>query len=161
MARYIRLDNFAPVPSDAQILWGVWVRGDHLSRYMLHREPADGRVPYAVLSISDRNAVRVVEEGTPAARSARLAYLILRDQGRCFYCWRELLPAECTCEHLVAVAHGGPEHASNLLLSCLPCNRMAGALSGAEKTKLAVERRLGTMVAAVLTQNGSRLEVAL
>lgn len=65
--RYIRLDNLAPVPAGAQILWGVSCRGDRLNRFMLHRTPGEGRVPYAVLSLSDRNAVRVVEEGTPAA----------------------------------------------------------------------------------------------
>jgi 5-methylcytosine-specific restriction endonuclease McrA len=41
-----------------------------------------------------------------------------------------------TIEHLVPVAHGGPNHLSNCFLAHKRCNAAAGTLSAAEKVRL-------------------------
>lgn len=61
-----------------------------------------------------------------------VARLIERDGSDCFFC-RKPLGADVTVEHLVAVAHGGPNHISNLFLAHSHCNRAAGHLSAPEK----------------------------
>lgn len=58
--------------------------------------------------------------------------LIARDGGGCFFC-RTDLGSDITVEHLVARAHGGPNHISNLFLAHEACNRRAGHLSAPEK----------------------------
>lgn len=58
--------------------------------------------------------------------------LLARDGTSCFFCRQPLLD-DITVEHLVAVAHGGPNHISNLFLAHLACNNRAGHLSAPEK----------------------------
>ena len=58
--------------------------------------------------------------------------LIIRDGADCFFC-RDPLGSDITVEHLVAIAHGGPNHISNLFLAHEACNRRAGHLSAPEK----------------------------
>jgi len=58
--------------------------------------------------------------------------LLERDGGNCFFC-RQPLGDDITVEHLVAVAHGGPNHISNLFLAHGDCNQRAGHLSAPEK----------------------------
>ena len=55
--------------------------------------------------------------------------LAVRDGMACWFCGRGFtLPEdrEITIEHLVPVCHGGPNHMSNLVLACEPCNHAAG-----------------------------------
>jgi 5-methylcytosine-specific restriction endonuclease McrA len=58
--------------------------------------------------------------------------LIIRDGGDCFFCGDDLSD-DITVEHLVAIAHGGPNHISNLFLAHAACNQRAGHLSAPEK----------------------------
>ena len=58
--------------------------------------------------------------------------LLIRDGAQCFFC-RQPLGDDVTVEHLVAIAHGGPNHVSNLFLAHGECNRRAGHLSAPEK----------------------------
>lgn len=58
--------------------------------------------------------------------------LLARDGDNCFFC-RLPLNDDITVEHLVSVAHGGPNHISNLFLAHAPCNQRAGHLSAPEK----------------------------
>lgn len=69
-----------------------------------------------------------------------VAALLLRDGDACFFCAR-LLEGDLTIEHLVAVAHGGPNHVSNLFLAHAACNHAAGHLSAPEKVALAILTR--------------------
>lgn len=70
--------------------------------------------------------------------------LVQRDGAGCFYCGEEVPDplAEYhpdyapTVEHLVAVAHGGPNHLSNKFLAHHQCNQIAGSLSAPEKIAL-------------------------
>lgn len=71
---------------------------------------------------------------------ATVAALILRDGGDCFFCGRAL-GDDITVEHLVAIAHGGPNHVSNLYLAHALCNQAAGHLSAPEKVAMAIEGR--------------------
>jgi hypothetical protein len=70
--------------------------------------------------------------------------LVLRDGPGCFFCGGPVAPPgtpvpddfEATIEHLVCVAHGGPEHLSNKFLAHRKCNHIAGNLSAPEKIRL-------------------------
>lgn len=64
--------------------------------------------------------------------AATVNALVIRDGASCFFC-RLDLGDDITVEHLVAVAHGGPNHVSNLFLAHGECNRRAGHLSAPEK----------------------------
>jgi hypothetical protein len=74
--------------------------------------------------------------------SATVNALLARDGDRCFLCG-EPLGADITVEHLVAIAHGGPNHVSNLFLAHGECNRSLGHLSAPEKVALAIAARAG------------------
>lgn len=71
---------------------------------------------------------------------ATVAALISRDGSTCFFCGGELAD-DITVEHLVAIAHGGPNHISNLYLAHGPCNNAAGHYSAPEKVALAIRER--------------------
>jgi 5-methylcytosine-specific restriction endonuclease McrA len=71
---------------------------------------------------------------------ATVSRLIERDGEECFFCGRDL-GGDITIEHLVAIAHGGPNHISNLFLAHAACNQRAGHLSGPEKVAQAIEAR--------------------
>ena len=78
--------------------------------------------------------------------------LIKRDGETCFFCGCDLGDS-ITVEHLVPIAHGGPNHISNLFLAHYDCNNRAGHLSAPEKVKLAIELRAGvSVVDAVVVQ---------
>ncbi len=70
-----------------------------------------------------------------------VARLLDRDGANCFFCG-SALGDDITVEHLVAVAHGGPNHISNLFLAHGECNRSAGHLSAPEKVAMAIARRI-------------------
>lgn len=57
----------------------------------------------------------------------------LRDGPGCWYCGGDTI---LTIEHLVPRAYGGPNHPSNYVLACAPCNHDAGCLSVAEKVRM-------------------------
>ena len=59
--------------------------------------------------------------------------LLDRDGDRCFYCWKAMDSTDQGVEHIVPVAHGGPNHISNLALAHRRCNAAAGHLSAMEK----------------------------
>jgi hypothetical protein len=65
---------------------------------------------------------------TPMVRTIRA-----RDGDLCFYCQKPVSDDNESVEHLVAVAHGGPNHLSNLFLAHKKCNGEAGHLSAPEK----------------------------
>ena len=69
-----------------------------------------------------------------------MAALISRDGEDCFFCARAL-GQDITVEHLVAIAHGGPNHISNLFLAHAACNNEAGHMSAPEKVALAINKR--------------------
>lgn len=66
--------------------------------------------------------------------------LLKRDGDDCFFCGTEL-GDDITVEHLVAIAHGGPNHISNLFLAHRQCNFNAGHLSAPEKVDRAIQLR--------------------
>jgi 5-methylcytosine-specific restriction endonuclease McrA len=72
---------------------------------------------------------------------ATVQALLDRDGECCFFC-DEPLEGDVTVEHLVAIAHGGPNHISNLFLAHQSCNSEAGHLSAPEKIARAIAARL-------------------
>lgn len=167
--RYIRLDDLSPIELTSwEVLWGPETRAEkvkksHLAKIIpgtanISDRGKVGLVPH--LSISANWAVRLVEANSLSARAARIAYLVARDSAECFYCGTflfdptrigglmlasDVVSRSCEIEHIVPTAHGGPDHASNLCLTCPPCNRAMGALSGAEKVRLAIKMKVGSM----------------
>ncbi|CAJ4107644.1 HNH endonuclease [Burkholderia pseudomallei] len=65
-----------------------------------------------------------------------VATLLARDGSACFFCRKEMTPEDRTLEHLVPIAHGGPNHLSNLVLAHRTCNQIAGHLSLMEKIRI-------------------------
>lgn len=61
--------------------------------------------------------------------------LVKRDGDACFLC-RQPLGDDITVEHLVPVAHGGPNHISNKVLAHAACNLRMGHLSAMEKINM-------------------------
>ncbi|MDP9652049.1 HNH endonuclease [Paraburkholderia caledonica] len=61
--------------------------------------------------------------------------LLKRDGAGCFYCGGDTSEEDRSLEHLVAIAHGGPNHLSNLVLAHRKCNSQAGHLSVMEKIR--------------------------
>lgn len=72
--------------------------------------------------------MRVHHERIPLTRKQRFE-ILRRDNFTCQYCGRK--PPEVTLEvdHKVSVYNGGSNHPSNLITSCLDCNRGKGAKS--------------------------------
>lgn len=68
---------------------------------------------------------------------ASVAAILMRDGSDCFFC-RKPLDGDLTVEHLVALAHGGPNHISNKFLAHAECNNRAGHLSAPEKVRIAM-----------------------
>lgn len=63
--------------------------------------------------------------------------LLRRDGNECFYCaitFTEEIPP--TLEHLLSIADGGNNHASNLALCCEACNKEVGDFPIAQKIKI-------------------------
>jgi len=75
-------------------------------------------------------------------KTAPLVNALLRRDGiGCFYCWKETTDCDRSLEHLVSLAHGGPNHLSNLVLAHRKCNSEAGHLSVMEKIRIREQRR--------------------
>ena len=62
-----------------------------------------------------------------------------RDGDDCFACCWPVQQTDETVDHLVAVAHGGPNHISNKVLMHADCNRKCGHMSAPEKVRMHVE----------------------
>lgn len=84
---------------------------------------------------------------------ATVTALLSRDGGDCFFC-RISLDGDITVEHLVAIAHGGPNHISNLFLAHASCNAEAGHRSAPEKIALAIKSALRVLSAQQETSRG-------
>jgi len=84
--------------------------------------------------------VVVVNRAGHAQRRSAVLRILDRDGGDCFFCG-DPLADDVTLEHLVPIAHGGPNHISNLVCAHASCNQEAGHLSVAEKVALAVAKR--------------------
>lgn len=61
--------------------------------------------------------------------------LIKRDGKACFFCGADTDEDDRSLEHLVPIAHGGPNHLSNLVLAHRKCNSDAGHRSAMEKIR--------------------------
>lgn len=105
-----------------------------------HISAANSRVKAAWKAWKDGNPLPLAGKPKAKKRTKRdqvSAALADRDGDTCWYCghgWD--IEHRQTVEHLVPIAHGGPNHMSNLVLACGGCNARAGHLSVAEKVRL-------------------------
>lgn len=77
----------------------------------------------------------------------RIEKLAKRDGLECWFCaggFENEDSDAITIEHLCSRVHGGPNHISNLVLACEPCNQEADNLSVAEKVRLRDQKRMGS-----------------
>ncbi|WP_026641146.1 HNH endonuclease [Bordetella petrii] len=74
--------------------------------------------------------------GKRVRMSPLIRTLLERDGDRCFFCLGHTSDDDRSAEHLVPVAHGGPNHISNLVLAHGACNRRAGHLGAMEKIRI-------------------------
>ena len=81
--------------------------------------------------------VTIINRGPNAKKAPTL---LARDGPNCFFCGKPL-DNDITVEHLIAIAHGGPNHISNLFLAHAECNQKAGHMSAPEKVALPLENR--------------------
>lgn len=72
----------------------------------------------------------------------KIRAIVARDGSLCFYCRDPIPDDEFSIEHLVARAHGGPNHLSNMVLAHRRCNVYVGHLSAAEKIAIHVSARI-------------------
>lgn len=61
--------------------------------------------------------------------------LLMRDGDECFLCGLPMAD-DCTVEHLVSLAHGGPNHLANKALTHRRCNERLGHLPLMQKIQL-------------------------
>ena len=93
----------------------------------------------------DKTILNAFANGTPWSagvavkraprRPKEVSALLQRDGDKCFLCGFPL-DDDATIEHLVPLAHGGPNHLSNMALAHERCNGLMGAKSLMEKIKL-------------------------
>lgn len=69
-------------------------------------------------------------------RKDMIYQLSIRDGWHCFYCNKLLDENTSTIEHLVSRHDGGPNHPSNLFLSCNDCNVKVGREAAHIKIKM-------------------------
>jgi len=84
--------------------------------------------------------VTVVGRTNGPRKRAQVLRILQRDGHQCFLCGLPL-EADITIEHLVPLAHGGPNHISNLFCAHYECNRDVGHMSAPEKIAIILSRR--------------------
>jgi len=70
------------------------------------------------------------------SRNKEIKQLISRDGYECFYCGQDFIPKALTQEHVLSLVQGGVDRIENKVLSCKPCNNLAGHLPIIEKVRL-------------------------
>lgn len=73
--------------------------------------------------------------------SPRVKSLIARDGSCCFLCLQPMAEDDISIDHLVPVAHGGPNHMSNLVLMHPQCNHSVGHQPPIKKILLREQNR--------------------
>lgn len=78
----------------------------------------------------------------PFIRPNSLAWLMMRDAGRCYWCGCRVEPPEnnnghqtvntATREHLIPKTRGGGNLSENLVLACFGCNNLKDDMTGEE-----------------------------
>lgn len=76
------------------------------------------------------------------SRSSRdIKHLIERDGNTCFFCGKEFSDQlKPTLEHFISRSHDGPDHRSNFVLSCNPCNEEASNKTASEKVRMKLKK---------------------
>lgn len=78
----------------------------------------------------NQKAVRVGVKGLVAA--FELMEILVESEGQCAYCGAELDPMEGSFDHVIPYTRGGENRKSNIVRSCLSCNRSKATKSPEE-----------------------------
>jgi 5-methylcytosine-specific restriction endonuclease McrA len=73
--------------------------------------------------------VRLIRRFVRGKRRVRFSRqnIFLRDHGKCQYCGDDLAMEDCTFDHVLPRVRGGKTCWTNVVLACMPCNRIKGA----------------------------------
>lgn len=108
------------------------------------RQKLNGEAGRAIAHLKDGKGslapVATVARFHAGKRRAAVLRVLERDGSNCFFCG-DPMGDDTTIEHLIPLAHGGPNHISNLVCAHAACNLEAGHLSAAEKATMAVAKR--------------------
>lgn len=100
-----------------------------------------------LMAFQDKKCMRMGDVQKPRDNMARLKIALReRDGDMCFFCGQTMFDIEgepghekaisdCTLEHLVGRAKGGPDHMDNLVLAHESCNKLAANIPLIEKIK--------------------------
>lgn len=70
-----------------------------------------------------------------------LERLLFTQGGLCFFCKKQLAPADASVEHLVASANGGSNSADNCVACCKALNSLLGHMSLKEKVRVILNQK--------------------
>ena len=68
--------------------------------------------------------------------------LLARENGRCFYCLRELTRDTCELDHVNPLTDGTDNSFRNIVVSCHECNKLKQAMSGEEHLRQVFRKNL-------------------
>jgi hypothetical protein len=78
------------------------------------------------------NYWKPLSEKTRYVNRAKRDRIIARDEGRCFYCGREVPPDQREVDHKLPKSRGGSDRDDNLVTACRRCNQAKGTMTAAE-----------------------------
>lgn len=97
-----------------------------------------GEAGIAVSAFKGAKGWRANERTKRRKVSPNISTLRKRDGDRCFFCGI-VVGDDASVDHLVPLAHGGPNHISNFVLMHQLCNMNCGHMSATEKIRAHVE----------------------
>lgn len=98
--------------------------------------PATGSVA------KSRPPVKTVPEAKATApKSTKLDKLLYLQNGKCFFCGRDLAKAEASVEHLLPKSKGGNDADGNIVACCVTLNRTFGNMELKDKVKFVLEQK--------------------
>lgn len=126
----LNLQGFLIAQGIAWSLFGLWKWADKPKKLPV-KQPVVHKFVMPTIELAYARIaqqVRVRYERIPLTQKQRFE-ILKRDNFICQYCGRK--PPEVTLEvdHKISVYNGGSNHPTNLISSCLDCNRGKGAKS--------------------------------
>jgi 5-methylcytosine-specific restriction endonuclease McrA len=125
-ARNIRSKRYYEANKARLIAWQIAWAANHPDKVKKAKTEWKKRNPDIDLAHANARRARILN--VTFDDSAKQFYVWVRAQKEveCFYCGEMLPSSECHIDHKVAISRGGSHVASNLCVSCPPCNQSKG-----------------------------------